>query len=347
MSVGILLINLGSPSSTDPMDVKTYLDEFLMDPCVIDLPYWLRYALVKGIILNVRPKKSAKAYESIWWSTGSPLIEISKNVATKLQAIESYPVGLAMRYAEPSIHQGIEAMVSNHADIDTMIVVPLYPHYAMATTQTVVEKTREVVADHFPHLSLRFLPSFYDHTAYIDALSSSIQRHITDQHDYLLFSYHGVPVRHLKKTDPTRAHCFKYKDCCFIPNSQAHPVCYAHQVKKTTQIVMEKVDMPSDRWSWSFQSRLGFDEWLQPFADDEIMRLAKSGVRHLAVCCPAFVADCLETLEEIGEEGRDIFLENGGESFTLIPCLNDDEAWIHALHTLIAEQIEGEHVAPI
>jgi ferrochelatase len=340
MSTGILLINLGSPKTTDTQDVKTYLDEFLMDKYVIDLPYPLRYLLVKGIILNVRPKKSAHAYETIWWENGSPLIEISKQVQQKLDQVCDIPMALAMRYAEPSIKQGLNELMKNVPDLTDVIAVPLYPHYAMATTQTVVEKTEDVIKNDFPHLNVKFVPPFYDHPQYISALSSSIKDHILPSTEYLLFSYHGVPVRHLKKTDPTKKHCFKFKDCCFIPNPEAHPVCYAHQVKRTTQLVMDTIDMPREKWSWAFQSRLGLDEWLQPFTDDEIERLAKSGVKHLAVCCPAFISDCLETLEEIGEEGKDIFLEHGGETFTMIPCLNDHDEWISTLHQLIKEVVE-------
>ena len=339
MSTGILLINLGSPDSTDPNDVKTYLDEFLMDEYVIDLPYPLRYLLVKGIILNTRPKKSAHAYETIWWDEGSPLIVISERVKKKLESIAEHPISLAMRYANPSIKAGIDDLLAKDSSIDRIIAVPLYPHYAMATTQTVVEKTQAVQQQFFPNVTLDFVDPFYKDQRYIDALAGSIQDHLTDKHDYLLFSYHGVPVRHLKKTDPTKKHCFKIKDCCFIPNPEAHPVCYAHQVKESTNLVMNQIKLPREQWSWAFQSRLGLDEWLQPFADDEIERLAKSGVKHLAMCCPAFVSDCLETLEEIGEEGKEIFLEHGGESFTLIPCLNDDDRWVDTLDGLIRDKV--------
>ena len=340
MSVGILLINLGSPKTTDPKDVKTYLDEFLMDEYVIDLPYPLRYFLVKGIILNVRPKKSAEAYETIWWDEGAPLIEISKQQQEKLKDVCNLPMALAMRYAEPSIKNGLDELISIDPTIKTVIAVPMYPHYAMATTQTVVEKTNAVVAEHFKHLNIHYVPPFYDHPEYISALATSLNQHVSDKTDYLLFSYHGVPVRHLKKTDPTKKHCFKLKDCCHIPNPDAHPVCYAHQVKRTTELVMNHVPLKRSQWSWAFQSRLGLDEWLKPATDAELERLAKSGVKHLAVCCPAFIADCLETLEEIGEEGKEIFLEHGGESFTLIPCLNDNDKWISTLHQLIKEEME-------
>ena len=335
MRTGILLVNLGSPDSPTPADVRVYLDEFLMDPCVIDLPFPLRYLLVKGIILNVRPKKSAAAYASIWWDSGSPLVSISKQVATKLADCIASPIALAMRYGNPSIESGIAALLDADESIERVVVVPLYPHYAMATTQTVVDHTNRVVQTRYPHLCVTYLPPFYDHPEYIGALADSINAYLCDHHDYLLFSYHGVPIRHLKKTDPTGSHCAKVADCCFVPNPKAHPVCYAHQVKRSTELVAQRLPLRWDQWSWSFQSRLGLDKWLTPATADEIERLARSGTRHLAVCCPAFVSDCLETLEEIGEEGKHIFLDNGGESFTLIPCLNTNEGWIQTLYALV------------
>lgn len=340
MNTGILLINLGSPQSTNPSDVKIYLDEFLMDKYVIDLPFILRYLLVKGIILNVRPKKSAEAYASIWSDSGSPLISISQTFQKKFQALSQYPVGLAMRYSEPSIQSGIQSLLDENPTITRIISVPLYPHYAMATTQTVIEKVDQVISASFAHLHVEHLPPFYNHPAYINALSDVIGENLDDSIDYVLFSYHGIPVRHVKKTDPTSRHCYKYKDCCFIPNIQAQSVCYPHQVKQTTLLVANALSLPESQWSWSFQSRLGIDEWLSPATDSEIKRLAMCGVRRLAVCCPAFVSDCLETLEEIGEEAKELFLENGGESFRLIPCLNDDDRWVSSLHSMIRDWMD-------
>ena len=335
--LAILLINLGSPSSTNPDDVKVYLDEFLMDEFVIDLPYLVRYLLVKGIILNTRPKKSAEAYASIWWDEGSPLIVLSERFQSKFQQKTPLPVGLAMRYAQPSIQQGIQSLLDDNPSIEHIVAVPLYPHYAMATTRTVVDKTNDVIRDHFSHLTVDFVPPFYQHPAYISALSASIGSHLNKSIDYLLFSYHGIPVRHLKKTDPTKRHCYKVPNCCEVPCDEAHDVCYRHQLVQTTQLVANQLRLDPKQYSISFQSRLGLDEWLKPPTDKEIERLAKEGIKHLAVCCPAFVADCLETLEEMGEEGKEIFLEHGGESFTLIPCLNDDDQWVDALHDIVNE----------
>ena len=183
-----------------------------------------------------------------------------------------------MRYANPSIKAGIDDLLAKDPNIDRIVAVPLFTRTTPWPPLKLWLKKHEAVQQmYFPNIAIDFVDPFYKDQRYIDALAGSIQDHLTDKHDYLLFSYHGVPVRHLKKTDPTKKHCFKIKDCCFIPNPEAHPVCYAHQVKESTNLVMNQINMPRDKWSWAFQSRLGLDEWLQPFADDEIERLAKSG----------------------------------------------------------------------
>ncbi len=338
MDEAILLVNLGSPDSPEPSDVKKYLDEFLMDKHVIDLPYLLRYLIIKGIILNVRPKRSAEAY-SLIWTDKSPLIDISEKVREKLSHISEIPVELSMRYGSPSIESTIEKMVLEHSDLRDLIICPLYPHYAMASTKSVIEHANQIIRDRFPKLTLRYVDPFYNHPGYISVLSKTIEKHLGDS-DYLLFSYHGIPVRHVKKMDPNKDHCFKYKDCCHIPNPQCHSVCYPHQVKRTTECVANALSLERNKWSWAFQSRLGFDEWLGPSTEDEIERLAKNGVQKLAICCPSFIADCLETLEEIGIRGNEIFIENGGREFTLIPCLNDDDEWVSTLSEIIKNNIQ-------
>lgn len=327
---GILLVNLGTPDSTSVPDVRRYLGEFLMDEYVIDLPHWLRWLLIHGIILRVRPKKTAAAYQSIWTDAGSPLYAISDALTQDIQSQSQIPVALAMRYGNPSIRHGLEQLKDR--GVDHVISVPLYPQYAMATTKTVtvaVDTAAQELGMVVNHVS-----PFYGDSGYIHALANTIQAHVDHTVDYLLMSYHGIPVRHVKKTDPGK-HCFQSKDCCFIPNKDAHAVCYPHQVKQTSLSVIQAMKTPPPQWSWSFQSRFGLDQWLTPFTDAEIKRLAQSGVRHLAVCCPAFVADCLETLKEIGEEGKEIFLENGGETFTMIPCLNTEPEWVSALSGII------------
>jgi protoporphyrin/coproporphyrin ferrochelatase len=329
MKKGVLLVNLGSPDSPKPKDVKKYLDEFLMDERVIDVPYLLRVLLVKGIILNTRPKKSAKAYQKIWWPEGSPLIVLSERLQKKVQEKVSVPVVLAMRYGNPSITSGLEEL--HQQGVDEVMLIPLYPQFAMATTETILVLAEKIRAEKYPEMNFTILPAFYNQLDYIRDLSLSIQKSLeTFEHDYLLFSYHGVPERHIRKSDVTKSHCKIDKSCCNNP-STAHEFCYRHQCYETTRQVAEFLNLKEGTYSTSFQSRLGADPWLQPYTDATIDGLAKQGIKKLAVVTPAFVSDCLETLEEIGMEAAESFEENGGEHFLSIPCLNDSDDWVKTL----------------
>ncbi len=323
----LLLVNLGSPDSYNADDVKVYLREFLMDERVIDKPYWLRYLLIEGIILKTRPAKSGAAYESIWWDEGSPLIVLSKQLQKAVQAVCDIPVGLGMRYGNPSIEFGIQQLVDAHPDLDEIKLVPLYPHYAMSSYETVVVKAREVVEQKFKHIKLSFKEAFYHDADYLDALARSIKPSLEKDYDHLLFSYHGIPERHVQISDVTKSHCLKVEDCC-SKDSPAHLTCYRHQVLETTKEVIKRLNIPEGKYSNSFQSRLGRDPWLQPFSDVVINELPAKGIKKLVVVCPAFVSDCLETIEEIGMEARKEFLAQGGEEFTLVPCLNANEDWV-------------------
>lgn len=335
MKKGVLLVNLGSPDSTETKDVKKYLDEFLMDERVIDLPYLLRALLVKGIILNTRPKKSAKAYKKIWWPEGSPLIVLSKRLQTNLQKKVSLPVELAMRYGNPSIEYGLTQL--NNQGVDEVLLLPLYPQFAMATTETIVVLAEKIKKEKFPTMKLEILPAFYNKKDYIKNLADSIQDSLQNfKSDYILFSYHGVPERHIRKSDVTKRHCQINNTCCVTP-SEAHDFCYRHQCLETTRQVAEVLGLEEGKFSTSFQSRLGRDPWLQPYTDATIDGLAQKGIKKLAVVTPAFVSDCLETLEEIGMEAAESFKENGGEHFLSIPCLNDREDWVHTLTSWVQE----------
>ncbi|WP_291275854.1 ferrochelatase [Flavobacterium sp.] len=335
MKKGVLLVNLGSPDSTETKDVKKYLDEFLMDERVIDLPYLLRALLVKGIILNTRPKKSAKAYKKIWWPEGSPLIVLSKRLQTNLQKKVSLPVELAMRYGNPSIEHGLTQL--NNQGVDEVLLLPLYPQFAMATTETIVVLAEKIKKEKFPTMKLEILPAFYNKKDYIKNLADSIQDSLQNfKSDYILFSYHGVPERHIRKSDVTKSHCQINNTCCVTP-SEAHDFCYRHQCLETTRQVAEVLGLEEGKFSTSFQSRLGRDPWLQPYTDATIDGLAQKGIKKLAVVTPAFVSDCLETLEEIGMEAAESFKENGGEHFLSIPCLNDREDWVHTLTSWVQE----------
>lgn len=333
---GILLVNLGSPDSTEVHDVRRYLDEFLMDERVIDSPYWQRLLLVKGIILNTRPKKSAEAYHRIWWEEGSPLVVISRRLRDQVAALVDVPVALGMRYGKPSIEAGLRELLAADAEIGEVFVVPLYPHYAMSSYETVVEKAVEVAKAKFPGLRLKFQPVFYDDPEYIDVLAGSMDPYIGDDIDHVLFSYHGIPERQIRKAGISGTQAETQWTGGTDADYDAR-FNYRHHVYRTTELVAEKLGLPADRYSVSFQSRLqsriGKDPWMRPYTDVTLTELPGKGVRNLAVVCPAFVSDCLETLEEIGMVGRDSFIASGGRRFQLIPCMNNNPAWAQVLAT--------------
>ena len=319
------MINLGSPDSTSIKDVRKYLDEFLMDERVIGKSYWFRWFLVKVIILNTRPRKSAKAYKKIWWKEGSPLIVLSQRLFDKVTKLVKFPVALAMRYGSISIFKGLKEL--DDKGVNNITVLPLYPHYAMSSYETVVEKVKDEVKTNFPHLKIKTVEPFYNDKKYIDLLCKKIKSTISKiEYDHILFSYHGIPISHLKISDPTNSHCYKVKDCC-NNHSDAHKFCYKHQVLETTELVIKKLKIDKNKYSNAFQSRLPNEAWLKPYTDDELVRLAKEGKKKLVIVTPAFVTDCLETLEEIAMEGKEEFLEAGGESYHYVPCLNDDDDW--------------------
>lgn len=327
---GVLLVNLGSPDSTKPKDVKKYLDEFLMDPRVIDVPRWARILLVRGIILNTRPKKSAEAYAKIWWDEGSPLIVLSERLKEKVQQKTTAPVALAMRYGSMTLKKGLQELVDQ--GVTHVKTIPLYPQFAMATTETIDVKVDELVAAFFPQLKITRTPAFYHKEDYIEVLSNSVADGLKGvDYEHILFSYHGVPERHIRKSDITNGNCKMNGKCCFKKGSPQHEFCYKHQCEITTVNVAKKLGLKRGTYSTTFQSRLGFDPWLQPYTDRTIERMGKEGIKKMAVVTPAFVSDCLETLEEIAMEGEEIFHEMGGKEFTTVPCLNDRDDFAQLL----------------
>ncbi|TDN87342.1 ferrochelatase [Salegentibacter sp. 24] len=335
MSKGVLLVNLGSPKSTDPKDVKKYLDEFLMDERVIDVPYWARVLLVRGIVLNTRPKKSAEAYQKIWWDEGSPLIVLSERLQNRMDENTSVPIALAMRYGEPSLKSGLQEL--HDKGVDEVLLFPLYPQFAMATTETILVLAEKLRKEYFPTMQFTTVPPFYNHSDYIRVLAESISDKLRGKDfQHLLFSYHGVPERHIRKSDVTKSHC-KIDGSCCQTSSAAHQFCYRHQCYETTRLVAEYLELKENSYSVSFQSRLGFDPWLQPYTDRTIERFGKQGMKKLAIVTPAFVSDCLETLEEIAMEGEEIFHEVGGEEFTVVPCLNERDEWVKVLSRWVDE----------
>jgi ferrochelatase len=326
---GILLVNLGTPNSTSVADVRRYLGEFLMDRHVIDTPWLIRKLIVSGFILPTRPKRSAHAYAQIWDTagdgTGSPLLHYSRQLHQALVAQLDMPCELAMRYGSPGITEGVNKL--HAAGVEQVLLIALYPQFADSTVGTTIESVEAILPG---SMQVQPLAPFYQHPAYIEAQTGLIQKHLPEQWDHLLLSYHGLPERHLTQADPTGSHCLKTVDCCQQP-SAAHTTCYRHQVIVTSGLITKTMGIDSSRYSVTFQSRLGRLPWLTPYTDVTLEELPGRGVKKLAVACPAFVADNLETLEEMGISGRKTFLEAGGEEFTLIPCLNDEPDWVAVL----------------
>jgi len=337
MSKAVLLVNLGSPDSTDVADVKRYLDEFLTDERVIDQGF-VRKVIVPLIILNTRPKKSAEAYQSIWTDEGSPLIVTSRHQADKLQAQIQPRVYLAMRYRKPAIGEVIQQMLND--GVTSVYVIPLYPQYAMSSYETVVVKVAEEINQRQPDLDVAYLQPFYNEPRYLDILADSIRPHLPADTDKLLFSFHGIPERHLRLSDPSHAHCLCVKDCCERA-SPSHATCYRHQCFATVKGVVARLGLEKDAYFVSFQSRLGRDPWLTPYTDATLEQWGREGIKKVRVVCPAFVTDCLETLEEIAEEGKEIFIEAGGQDYEAIPCLNESDPWIHYLTERVHEWLES------
>lgn len=337
----VLLVNLGSPDSTAVPDVRRYLKEFLGDERVIDLkPRWAAQLLVNGIIAPTRAPKSAKAYEEVWTEAGSPLIVTSKAVREKLAAAlgPETPVYLAMRYGSPAIAD-VLTQIKNDG-VTELLLFPQYPHYAMSSWETVVVKVYEEAARLASGLRIDSVQPFYEDADYIEALYAVSRPYFEQPHDYILFSYHGIPERHLRKGDASKAHCMKVADCC-TTCSAAHAMCYKAQITKTTHALVRRAGLADGTWSISFQSRLAGEPWLSPYTDFEFERLPQEGKKNLVVMTPAFVADCLETLEEIAGEGREDFLKHGGTTFQHVPCLNDQPPYIDFLAGRVRAWLEG------
>lgn len=327
----VLLVNLGSPDSTSVPDVRRYLREFLGDERVIDRPPQpFRSLLVNRIIIPSRVKNSAHAYEQIWTPQGSPLVVTSESTRDKLAASlgADTPVYLAMRYGNPSVASVIARIAAD--GIEEVLLFPQYPHYAMSSWETVVVCVMAEVARQAPRLHVTTVQPFYQDADYIEAMFAVAAPFFAQPHDHVLFSYHGIPVRHLRKADSSRAHCTIVPDCC-TTCSPVQATCYKAQCLATTRALVARAGLAPERHSVSFQSRLVGEPWLSPYTDHTLAELPARGVKRLLVLCPAFITDCLETLEEIQQQGRETFMEAGGESFQQIPCLNDHPAYIDFL----------------
>ena len=330
MRRGVLLVNLGTPGSPHRRDVATYLDEFLMDGRVLDVPPLLRRLIVSLLILPFRPRRSARAYAAIWDAagagTGSPLLHYSRLCRDRLAEVIDMPVALAMRYGRPGIREAMAELARSGAE--EILLLPLYPQHADSTRTSSIEAARAALP---AGTTLQVFPPFFDRMVYLEAQAGVIAANLPDRWDHLLFSFHGLPERQVRKADPTGGHCLAGPGCCEEP-SAAHATCYRHQAYRTSALLAQRLHIGPNRYGVSFQSRLGRIPWLAPHTDQELRALPGRGVRDLVVACPAFVADNLETLEEIGIAGRESFLAAGGSTFTLAPCLNASPGWIAALH---------------
>jgi ferrochelatase len=319
---GILMVNLGTPEAPTPKALRRYLAEFLGDRRVVDLPRALWLPILHGIILRTRPRKSAKAYASIWTDQGSPLMLFSKGLRDQLEKqfqIEGHdvPVVLAMRYGQPSVQQGVDELMA--MGVRRVLVLPLYPQYSVSTTASVFDAVVEAAANRQWVPELRFINQYFEHPAWLQAIADSLKPALDEhQPDRLLLSFHGVPKRYLMDGDPY--HC---------------------QCHKSARLISERLHLPQDQWQITFQSRFGREPWLQPYTDYTLEALPEQGIKKLVVACPGFAVDCLETLEEIAMEGKEEFMEAGGEAFHYLSCLNDSAEHARALFSVLSDHLQG------
>jgi len=331
---GVLLVNLGTPDSPEVKDVRKYLDEFLMDERVIDIPALNRNLLVRGIIVPFRSPKTAKLYKEIWDENGSPLLYFSEVqlAMVREQLGEEYQVELAMRYQSPSIASALAKLRAGQ--VDSIRVLPLFPQYASASTGSVIQKVMEIVGKWPTIPNVSFVNSFHDNKLMIEAFADNAKKYQPETYDHVLFSFHGLPERQLIKCDDSGKHCLKTADCC-SRLTDVNKFCYAAQSHDTARLIAAELNIPSEKFSVCFQSRLGKEPWVQPYTSDVLKDLAAQGKKRLLVFCPAFVADCLETLYEVTVEYGEEFKKLGGEEVQLVASLNDHPKWIRAMVQMI------------
>ena len=341
---GILLLNTGSSSAPEIPETRAYLRQFLSDPRIIDIAAWKRWLLLNLIILRTRPKKTAEAYKAIWTERGSPLIAISEDTKSALEAsFPNIPIALGMAYGNPSIETGMDTLIEQGAD--HIIVAPLFPQYASATTGSVLNRVYDYCSEKWNVPTLSIVPPFFDDPDYLDAWAALAKPKLEEfRPDHILMSFHGLPERHIFKGDPSGQHCLKQPNCCATGN-RANQRCYRRHCMVTCQGLVSRLGLTQDQYTIAFQSRLGGDAWLEPSTEDSIEKLAQQGVKRLAILSPAFVADCLETLEELGMGGKESFLEHGGEDFILVPSLNTEPQWIATLTKLINHAVDPSLIA--
>jgi len=332
MKTGVLLIQLGTPDSPSVKNVRKYLSEFLNDPRVIDIPAAARFFLVNGIIVPFRAPKSAKIYQRLWTKDGSPLLLYSQSLQKKLQSAfgDEVDIHLAMRYQNPSMENVLEEM--RKKNYGRVILLPLFPQYASATTGSAIDKAMKIVRQWWVIPEIRTISQFYDDEGFINCFVENGRQYNLNEYDHILFSYHGLPVRQVDKVHVDGKACADHN--CENEITEKNTFCYKATCYATTRLIAEKLNLPKEKYTVCFQSRLD-KNWLEPFADKTLVKLAKRGIKKVLVFSPAFVADCLETLIEIGHEYRKLFTANGGEKVQLVESLNDSDTWVAALEEII------------
>ena len=339
MKTGILLINLGTPDSPSTQDVRIYLRELLSCKRVIDINPVARWFVLNLLILPFRPRKSAKAYKKIWMDEGSPLLVFSEKLKTALLeqfAGKDIPLEFGMQCRKPSLQNAIAKLRGQNCD--HIIVLPLYPQYASSSYGAAIEDLYKVILNDWNMPYLRIIPPFFSDSRFIDAWAKIGLPYIEKKPDHVLFSFHGLPLRHLKKSDYTGKWCQNDYSCCKeLINENRN--CYSAQCYYTAKLIAKSLKIEEEKWSVSFQSRLGRDEWVKPYTEPHLKELAERGMKRVIVFCPSFVADCLETIEEIGISAAEHFKEYGGEELILVPSLNNHPEWVLALNSIIRQQL--------
>jgi len=332
LKVGVLIINLGTPDSPSVGDVRKYLFEFLNDPRVIDIPAILRFLLVNFIIVPFRASKSAKIYKDLWTKDGSPILIYGISIRDKLQLAlgNDFEVHLAMRYQNPSMDDVLAKMEKNN--YKKIIIIPLFPQYASASTGSAIDKAMKLISKWWVIPELQIISQFYDNEGYLNTIIERAKQYNIDEYDHILFSYHGLPVRQVDKVYSDGTLCEEHN--CESEINDSNTYCYKATCYATTRLLVEKLNIPNEKYTVCFQSRLD-KKWLEPFSDKVIVEQAKKGAKKLLVFSPAFVADCLETTIEIGKEYQQLFEENGGEKIQLVESLNDHPLWINTLKKMV------------
>ena len=337
---GVLIVNLGTPESPERSDVYRYLSQFLMDPRVIDYPWLLRTLLVRGIIVPIRSGSSSRLYKKLWTPQGSPIKFYGESLVQKVRTLlpESYEVELAMRYQSPSIESALNKLMEKL--VDEIIVFPLFPHYASATTGSVHDEVMRLLRGKTWIPELKLINSYPTRAGMIEVFAENASKYDLDEYDHILFSYHGLPERQLKNGDQSGIHCLKVKDCCKI-SCKENAYCYSAQGHRTSEAIAELLGIQKEKYTVCFQSRLGPESWSKPYTSQVIKQRLEMGDKKLLVFSPAFVADCLETTIEIGFEYKEEFIEAGGERLDLVESLNVHPKWIQTVADMILERSQS------